>query len=402
MKKIPRLLPPHTVKQIKQWNWTLWIQWIVANAVAWALALWTINKTYDILWNTVVKLSGTVGRPVMMALVGAVFGGIIGIAQRFVLRNTLRRSARWVVASAIGCALIWAIPWSVDRTIEKVLSGFLIGFVQWLVLRRQYRGYYWWIAASGLSWVAGDLVSRWIVYFPFPPEYQGIAGVASNGLAYGIISGFALTWLLQIANAKIRLRRISAPSKGIFIASWVIMNAIGWSIGFGSVGQLLRDTIIQYTGMGSHVVFEKASLECLSAVFVWFVLWRQWFRSSFWWVIWSSIGATAGLFAWTSLDMENATGIVAYGAIVGFFQWFILSQKLQGFFSWMVIRTGGWAGSLVVVSYMGKRLDNIDFGWGAGGLVYGLITGAWMLWQLRNKMSFVIQPVETEQVGEAA
>ncbi|GAK61317.1 uncharacterized protein U27_01217 [Candidatus Vecturithrix granuli] len=380
---------PQIRKQISLWNWRFWGQWTLANVVAWVVAFWTINKIYNTIWNAIVNISAVIGRPATMSVFGALFGFILGLAQWIVLRRQVRKSGGWIVATAVACSMIWTIPWSLSRPLEKIVSGLLLGFLQWLVLRRHYQGVYWWIIVSGLSWAAGELASQWIVQSSFAGiffSYRELAGVIIYGLVYGGLSGSALAYFFQVLRRILRLRKISAPSRTVFLASWVAMNAVGWSIGFGSFGQTLREMFITWTGFPSSLIFEKTFLHGLAALFTWLVLWRQWFRGSFWWVIWTCVGAAAGILAWTRLDFENATGILLYGLIVGFFQWLVLSQKISGFWSWMFVHTVGWAVALVIVAQAGQRLG-VNIGWGAGGLVYGLSSGALIFWRLRGPIA---------------
>lgn len=348
-----------------------------------------MSTIYNVLWNAIVNISAMIGRPATMSVFGALFGFMLGLAQWIVLRRQMRKSGGWVVATVFACAIIWAIPWSLNRSLEKILSGLLLGFLQWLVLRRRYQGVYWWIVVSSLSWTAGEQASQWMVQSPLTAifsSYRELAGVVMNGLVYGGLSGSVLAYFFQVLRRILRLRKISAPSRTVFWASWILMNSIGWGLGFGSFGQMLRDLLIVRVGLPSSVVLDKTLLHGFVALFTWFVLWRQWFRGSFWWVIWTCVGAAAGILAWTRLDLENGTGILVYGLIVGFFQWFVLSQKISGFWSWMFVHTAGWAVALVIVAQTGQRFG-VNIGWGAGGLGYGLSSGAFVFWRLRGPIA---------------
>lgn len=382
------------LKNVKKWNWALWIQWILVNTLCWAIADWTIDTLYDVAWNTISAVFQPIGRPAAIALFGAMFGVIVGGAQEYVLRRQKARIAGWwVFTTALSCALIWVIPWPGVSLIEKALSGLLVGIFQWRVLRRKYRESYWWIAASSISWALGEAVSRWVVQNYVPSVFSGykmIMGMVIYGLVYGIISGLILLFLSQQAMPALRLttrsgKGVIAENKWVFGAFWIILCALGWMIGFGSAGQMIRDKLVEATGMASNVILDKAMFECLGAICLWFILWQQRFRGSLLWIILSSAGGATGILAWNVLELKHAEGIILYGAIVGFFQWFVLSQRLQGFFLWMCVRTLSWSGSLVVVSSIGKRI-NIDVGWAAGGFVYGVITGALLLWRLRRRL----------------
>lgn len=389
VEKRSMLTLPQIRKQISIWNWGFWGQWTLANAIAWGVAFLIINDLYDVIWNAIVNISAIIGRSATMSVFGALFGVILGLAQWIVLRRQMRKSGGWVAATTIACAIIWMIPWSLSRPLERIVSGLLLGFLQWLVLRRHYQGVYWWIVVSGLSWAAGELASQWVVQSPFSAVFSSsreLTGVVIYGLIYGALSGSALAYFFQVLRRILRLRKISAPSRTVFLASWVAMNAVGWSIGFGSFGQTLCQMFIIWTSLPSSMILDKTFLHGLAALFTWLVLWRQWFQGSFWWVIWTCVGAAAGMLAWAHLDFENATGILLYGLIVGFFQWFVLSQKISGFWSWMFVHTVGWAAALVVVAQTGLRLG-VNIGWGTGGLAYGLISGTLLFWRLRGPVA---------------
>lgn len=381
----------YLLKAIKRWNWALWLQWVLVNTASWVIAFLAISKISNLIPNLFVRLPLAISKSAAMAPLGILFGSVVGLAQFFVLRRKLPISGRWVLTSAIACGFIWGLPWSsMDPILQKILIGLLLGLAQWLVLRKRFRGHSWWIIVSGLSWIAGESFAQWFIQhnlFSLFSNYKEFIRAGFHGLIYGIFSGFGIIYLYYYTTQRgktLRLRNIAPPRKEIFVVSWIVMNAIGWTIGFGRVGQALQDFMLIRTGLPSHMILEKVPLECIAALFVWFVLWRQWFRGSFWWVIWTGIGVAAGIFVWTALSLENATGIVVYGVIVGFFQWFVLSQKVQGFMLWMIIRTIGWAGSLVVVSHVGRRIHS-DVGWGIGGLTYGMLTGAFLFWRLRQR-----------------
>ncbi len=388
---MPKLLQFHYWrKRVATLDWKFLIRWVIFNTVFWGLAAWEIDTIYAVAQNVILRGSQNIGQTATMALFGGVFGGIVGMAQWFVLRRKVRRSFWWVLTTATGCAIIWAIPWSVNSILKKILAGLLVGFLQWLVLRHRYRKHYWWIAASSVSWAAAAARPQGLAQIAFLAKFSGhwpIINMLMSGLIYGICSGAALMWIFQHplpVGIKTQLKKITVPHIAIFIASWIIMHAVGWVIGFGSIGQMLRDIMVAKIGVNAPVILEKAAFECFAAIGVWFVLWRQLFRRSLWWIIWSGSGAAIAIAVWTYFGLENATGIVVYGAIVGFFQWFVLTQKLDGFFSWMCVRSLGWAGSLVVVSRIGRRI-HVDAGWFAGGLLYGMITGALLFWRMRGK-----------------
>ncbi|MCP4401856.1 MAG: hypothetical protein GY801_31720 [bacterium] len=370
------------------WNWVVWIQWVVLTTLAWIAAFWALNKIHDVLFNLLTQLSTVSGKSLAMAPVGLLFGITISFPQSFLLRKKLAIPRGWTRANALACAIIWALPWSMDPILHKITVGAVVGFAQWLVLRRKFPGHSWWILAGGISWNVAEFVSQWLQQqraLSMFPGNKELFGAGINGALYGLLTGLGLCYLLYytlFVGKRARLRNISPPRKEIFAVSWIVMHGIAWAIGYGQLGQRLQQYLTSGTGLPAHVILEKTILECLAALCICLVLWRQHFRNTLWWVIWNGIGAAAGIFAWTVPGLENASGIVVYGAIVGFFQWFVLSQKFRYFLLWMPLRTLAWAGSLILAAQIGGRMT-IDVGWGVGGLVYGAITGGFLYWQLR-------------------
>ena len=374
------------IRYFTQWKWGIGLQWLFVNALAWMAAFGALSKITDFIERWLSQFTTTLSPQLLMIPGVLVFGIVLGFFQSLWLRKKFDIPGGWTRATAFAYLLILALPASLHPAVYSILSGVLIGGAQWLVLRKTFPAQSWWILLSGGSWIAGKFfpqrVLQHYIRYAHPVIYEGL-----HGIVYGFLTGFGIMVLFQYANSprgKLQLQNTTPPRTAIFVASWVIMNVIGWGIGFGSIGQSLRDSVLAGTGLPSHFLIEKAALECVAALFVWFVLWRQWFRGSFWWVIWSGVGAAAGISLWTFSGIENATGIILYGTIVGFFQWFILSQQMRGFLLWMGTRTIAWAGSLVVVSKIGQRFTP-DIGWGVGGLMYGTITGALLFWKFRQK-----------------
>ncbi len=319
----------------------------------------------------------------------AVFGLVLGLAQFIILRWTLPVRPRWILNAILAVTLISSLPLSLDPALRRLLGGAAIGFLQWMVLRRHSRNVAWWILASGSSWIAAETLTQWPPLFKWLAlfgQYQPYAHFGLRGLLYGALSGVALVYLIHGVETGKFLPALADNSLGkeLFCALWVMTNALGWAIGFGRPGQLAVNWLAGSTGLALPQIAEKALLEACAALIVWPLLWRQGFRSSFWWVLWNGIGAAVGMFAWTKTGVEPATGIVVYGAVVAFFQWFVLSQQFRGFWTWILLRTAIWSGCLVVVSRIGQRFQP-DLGWGAGGLMYGIIIGLWMYWQLRKQ-----------------
>jgi len=369
---IRRYFPP--------WKWSVWFQWLLINTLAWMGAFWTLTKTRELIEYWLIQLNIPWTKSVVVFPGALVFGVVLGYSQSRWLRKTLRIPDGWTRATTVALFLLQWRPVSLNPLFYRIGNGAVMGLAQWLILRKKFPEHSWWIVLSGGSWMAGKFASEWASQYPIPP----IVCAGIHGLVYGILTGVGILALFQYASSPHsngRLRNAS-PRKEIFLVSWIIMNSLGWFVGFGRIGQNLWNTMMTGLGLSTPLLLEKAVFEGLAAFSVCFVLWRQRFRGSFWWVIWSGIGAAAGIFLWQFLKVENATGIVIYGLVVGFFQWFILSQQVRGFWLWMGTRTVAWAGSLVIVSKMSQRFT-LDIGWGAGGLAYGILTGVLLFWRFQ-------------------
>jgi hypothetical protein len=142
---------------------------------------------------------------------GAVFGASLGTVQWLVLRRQVSRSGWWVLASTVGGAVGGAMALVVDEAqifaIVLAMFGASVGIAQWLVLRRQVARAGWWVLASivvgGAVGGAVDLVlggtrgwDLFVVIMLLP--VGGVVALAG----YGAITGGVLVWLLRQSAAK--------------------------------------------------------------------------------------------------------------------------------------------------------------------------------------------------------
>jgi hypothetical protein len=113
-------------------------------------------------------------------------GAVIGTAQWVVLKPLIRQDGWWIAASAGGWAAGWAIVLSVfppgTELLAEAVIGASLGLVQWLVLRQQVHGAWWWIVLSTLGWSVG---------------LMGILGAPLAGAVAGAATGMALEFLLR-------------------------------------------------------------------------------------------------------------------------------------------------------------------------------------------------------------
>jgi hypothetical protein len=154
-----------------------------------------------------------------------VLGGVVGVAQWWVLQRFIRRSKWWILASALGWPGIavtmtvlayTGIPAPVanpdgtfsQRTIldnaESIiltvlgvlLAAAFLGFLQWLVLRLSVRSAIWWVLMNSLVWLIGSAIMVLVV--------RGGGGVLGVGFffvgfspVYAVISGIVLGKLIR-------------------------------------------------------------------------------------------------------------------------------------------------------------------------------------------------------------
>jgi hypothetical protein len=99
-------------------------------------------------------------------LAGAVAGAVIGTAQWLALRR-VGADPRWILATAAGLAVGLGVGHAAlgygdtvgDLAVLGAVSGAAIGVAQWWVLRGLVRNSAWWIPASAVAWALGWTVT---------------------------------------------------------------------------------------------------------------------------------------------------------------------------------------------------------------------------------------------------
>ena len=161
---------------------------------------------------------------------GAVGGAVVGLMQWLVLRRQVLQARWWVLASTVGWSLgwaasetvywlllLWPVLWPIYEAVGWVLCGpgmmgpagdvvvgVAVGTMQWLVLRRQVSGAYWWILASAIAWAVGQPLFRVVtiamifVLNSWAAFYVGwFVGLAGTGALVGAITGIILVRSLK-------------------------------------------------------------------------------------------------------------------------------------------------------------------------------------------------------------
>jgi hypothetical protein len=163
--------------------------WIAAGFVAFPLA------------GLAARAIGSIDSLIVALAAGAIAGAVIGTGQWLVLRG-MGIDARWILATAggfavgmtVGVAIFGYETGTADLAVVGALSGLGIGIAQWPLLYDRMRASALWIPAIAGLWALGWTVStglgvdlttqRWAVF--------GIFGAVT----VAVLSG-ALLWALQ-------------------------------------------------------------------------------------------------------------------------------------------------------------------------------------------------------------
>jgi hypothetical protein len=214
------------------WDWNIWFQWILANAIGETVGLGGTLVISALLLLNAQKTMGVLPTAALAVLAGTFIEGItVGTAQWLVLRRPMKsiRWRVWVLATAIGAFVAWtlgmipstfmfagadsggAAPAQISDLVIYALAaamGFVLGPIlgapQWLVLRHHLPRAGWWVLANALAWMVGMVIVFVGTSF-IPPE-----GISLNvafvllfflfvaGAAVGAIHGLVLAWLLHV------------------------------------------------------------------------------------------------------------------------------------------------------------------------------------------------------------
>jgi len=197
------------------WRWTsaVTLGEIVGFSVPAVAGVWVAAPEWGMLGI------GPLLQAAVIVLAGAVEGTFLALAQAYALRTALPAVATrdWVRATAQGAAIAWtvgALPivlgervlqWSpvVLALLGLVLLG-AMGLLQWRLLRRHVRGAFWWVLATAGSWLIALGVFA-LVTTPLWEEEQpgwlivaiGVLGGAVMAATAAALTGAALMCLLR-------------------------------------------------------------------------------------------------------------------------------------------------------------------------------------------------------------
>ncbi|MDE5079178.1 MAG: hypothetical protein O4751_13250, partial [Trichodesmium sp. St2_bin6] len=213
-------------KYSQQVGWGFWFQWVWANSVGWFVGLFLfvgLFFVFGVLGGVVENAIGSFG---LLAVFGTVFGAVVGSFQWWVIRKRLSQARWWILATALASAILFSTAEVLSNAVSDVVSntviqgvvissliGLVIGSAQWLVLRKQLSQSHWWILASVLGITATLFAIFYyslfaIFYYSlFAIVYSSrfelgllktfISFLSIFGIIYGVITGFALVWLLR-------------------------------------------------------------------------------------------------------------------------------------------------------------------------------------------------------------
>jgi hypothetical protein len=176
---------------------------------------------------------------------------------------------------------------------------------------------------------------------------------------------------------------------------WNVIEAVGWNVAYA-----VRLTVVE--AVGGAVV--GAGVGAVAGVAQWLLLRRQ-VRRADWWILASTAGWAVGLAVGDAVfhavlnAVGGAVGWAVAGAVVGAVggavagvaQWLLLRRQVRRAGWWILASTAGgavgWAVGDAVVGAMGSAVRFavvLAVGDAVGGAVSGIITGAALVWLLRQ------------------
>ena len=430
-------------------GWRVWLWWTLASTLGWVVfgvLLGAVILVAVILLagaSLAVAFGVARGLIVEVAVIGAVAGALHGLLQWLVLRRQIKRAGRWIAACAVGWTIEKAtlaatgvfmgsvIGWAVGGSffqvallvgvVGGVVGGTITGVLQWLVLRRQLAGAGRWIVASVVSEVMGKavLVAIGVVV---GSEVGWIIGWVVGGCVTGAISGAVLVRLLrgwssgQFGWSLSWTDAVETPLPAGWRpwVWWVVAGTVGWVV-YGAVffpvpfvRDMLANVIVEVDGVAAVLGLTIAGAlvgiggGIVVGALQWLVLERRLERSGSWIVACTVGGAIAGALLMAASGIANVDWIVdeavliagvwlVGGMVAAILQWHVLRRQLTGAGWWLVTSTSGWAIG-VAVALLGGVSGGVDeimlaVVWTAGGIVSGVITGAALVWLLRQRVA---------------
>jgi hypothetical protein len=169
------------------WSWLIWTAGFLAFPIAGVAGR---------------LVAGRVDSPTAALVAGLVTGAVIGAGQSFVSQRRLR-PARWILATALGMGLGLLLGATVvdfrtslaDLAVMGALTGVLLGVAQTLALPAETRRRWWWAVAMPLLWAIGWTITT---LAGIPVEEQVTIFGASGAITFSALSGLLLIRLLPL------------------------------------------------------------------------------------------------------------------------------------------------------------------------------------------------------------
>ncbi len=210
----------------------LWLQWITANAIGELLGLGTVGVIGFLLASKFEESVGWVSAisfPLLMIILGAFEGAVLGLAQWLVLRKIINRLSRrsWVFASLTGAVMAWALGMLLSTIMNLtsqnesrspdfseiqimlvasamgIILGIILALPQWIVLRKYVERASWWLGANSVAWAFGmPLIFLVAGTVPegeaaFQVMAKMLLTIAAAGGIVGAIHGLVLVWIVR-------------------------------------------------------------------------------------------------------------------------------------------------------------------------------------------------------------
>lgn len=191
----------------KALNWSLFLRWMLASALALVLGL----SLADLLTKAAGRLLPFDPDRFFAGAALLSVGLMLGLAQSQLGGPVLPASGRWVRATVLGC-LPPVLPLVADllpgMTLPRVLAdailfafiGGALGLAQWTALRHKHHAAGWWIPANAVGLMSFLVLS----VFPAGSMQQLIYIAALLGLFFAVPSGACLLWYTHWPRAAVK------------------------------------------------------------------------------------------------------------------------------------------------------------------------------------------------------
>jgi hypothetical protein len=352
-----------------------------------------------------------------------VVGTSVGLAQWLVLRHHLA-VARWFVLAS-GFGLLFGFVFaalSVDYrnptspAVVGAITGMLVGVAQSGTMRRDATRLSDFVRPSLIAKAVKD--KQWIA-----PQFgwllATVVGVALGLAASDVVSNTPLRLGLgySATNTLGRLLEPLAAGGSVGVAQWLVLRRripeARWWVWATIVGVTIGLALVEREGTieRSAFVARGASIGLAQLVVI---RWRfPEIPQVRWWVPITALGFTLGylgvmelpLVLFSSRILGSSVSDIFVGGVVGLVQWFVLRRRVSNAGKWVLASAiGQWIGFTSVETVGHAVGGNFEayalgsFGAAAALAIYGMITGAALI-RLRSRMSSAEIRLQNAQVS---